>query len=301
MTEPDPAHAAAWRELRPLVDEAVTALPEKYRTLLLLCYFEGKSSDEAAQLLQLPSGTARSRLARGRDLLRQRLLRRGLTLATGTLAACLAGPAMGAPLPTRLFEPTVQAATSVAAGAAMPAGCVSAPAAALYRGELLAMFMNHLKSATALALAAGVTFGSTVFGLAARADKPAPVDPPAAVAAAEQAPAPKADAKAAAVASPFEGRWTAKLEFGGRSVMTRIEFVTEDGKLKGVARPSKDASYELQKPTVDGMKISFDVDTGNAEISIKGQLKDGGVSGSIEVLTKNEGLVEGTFTMTRPQ
>src|SRR5262249_19762762 len=73
MAQPDPSNDAAWRELCPLLDGELERLPEKYKAPLLLCYFEGKSNDEAARLLHWPAGTVKGRLARARELLRRRL------------------------------------------------------------------------------------------------------------------------------------------------------------------------------------------------------------------------------------
>jgi RNA polymerase sigma factor (sigma-70 family) len=79
--EPQPADQAARRDLRPVMDAEISRLPEKYRTPLILCYFQGKSNEEAAATLGCPKGTVLSRLARGKQRLRRLLEQRGLTLA----------------------------------------------------------------------------------------------------------------------------------------------------------------------------------------------------------------------------
>jgi RNA polymerase sigma-70 factor (ECF subfamily) len=48
-------------------------LPEKFRAALILCYWEGKTAEEAARHLGCPTGSMSWRLARGRELLRRRL------------------------------------------------------------------------------------------------------------------------------------------------------------------------------------------------------------------------------------
>ncbi|MBM3983894.1 MAG: RNA polymerase sigma factor, partial [Planctomycetes bacterium] len=73
---PDPD----WNDLRPVLDDEIARLPEKFRAPFVLCYLEGRTNEEAAEVLGCPKGTVLSRLARGRERLRARLARRGVAL-----------------------------------------------------------------------------------------------------------------------------------------------------------------------------------------------------------------------------
>ena len=55
------------------VYSAVLSLPGKYRAVIHLHYFEGLPVTEIAQMLQVPEGTVKSQLSRGRALLRELL------------------------------------------------------------------------------------------------------------------------------------------------------------------------------------------------------------------------------------
>ena len=55
------------------VQRALSRLPEEYRLAVLLCDVMGMSYAEIAEILDVPSGTVRSRIHRGRALLRQAL------------------------------------------------------------------------------------------------------------------------------------------------------------------------------------------------------------------------------------
>ena len=65
-------------DLRPLLHEELSRLPDRYRAPIVLCHLEGKTHEQAARLLNWPVGTLSGRLSRGRQLLRARLERRGV-------------------------------------------------------------------------------------------------------------------------------------------------------------------------------------------------------------------------------
>jgi RNA polymerase sigma factor (sigma-70 family) len=154
------AEDVAWADLRPVLDQEVSRLPEKYRVPFVLCYLEGRTNAEAARLLGCPKGTVLSRLAWARERLRSRLTRRGLVLSAGLLATLLARKAASAAVPPALSAATVQAAMPAVAG---HAAIVSHRVASLTEGVLRAMWMTKLKVAGAVLLAVAVL--GTVAGL----------------------------------------------------------------------------------------------------------------------------------------
>ena len=99
----------SWREACDVLHEELDRLRDTYRLPLLLCYLDGLPRDEAAKRLGLTTDAVRGRLDRGREKLRTRLARRGVTLSAGLLAA-LAGAAGAAGRRTDLIAPTVAAA-----------------------------------------------------------------------------------------------------------------------------------------------------------------------------------------------
>jgi RNA polymerase sigma factor (sigma-70 family) len=159
---------AGWRELRPMLDEELRRLPEKYRIPIVLCNLEGKTGKEAAQHLAWAEGTVSSRLARGRALLAKRLARRGLAVSDGTLAIVLSHHATSGGVPASLVSATIKAASFLAAGQAVTTGLISAPVAALTKGVLQAMFLNKLKTALVLCAVIGAV-GTGVGGVSFRA------------------------------------------------------------------------------------------------------------------------------------
>lgn len=135
-----------WQELRIVLDEELMSLPAKYRLPLLLCYLHGKTRDEAAEELGWSTGALKGCLERGREMLRGRLARRGLTLSAALLPTLLAAGAVAAP-PASLVMATVNAVS---------AGTLSAPVVALSKGVMQAMFWTKIKTAMLLMAAIGM-------------------------------------------------------------------------------------------------------------------------------------------------
>lgn len=69
------------------LDEALQALPEKYRDVLVKYYLLGRTGREIARELRVSSGVVDGLVKRGRQMLRRQLIRRGVTLGAGICAA----------------------------------------------------------------------------------------------------------------------------------------------------------------------------------------------------------------------
>jgi RNA polymerase sigma factor (sigma-70 family) len=141
VAEPDDL---TWREVRAVLHEELTRLPERYRVALVMWYLESKTQDQAAAQLGLAKSTLKVRLERGKELLRARLVRRGLGPAALLVAATWPAPVASACFRPTFMSATVQAACLSVAGQATP-GVISAKVAALSEGVMRAMFMTKLR------------------------------------------------------------------------------------------------------------------------------------------------------------
>jgi RNA polymerase sigma factor (sigma-70 family) len=172
ISQADPAGDLSWREVRAALDQVIDGMPERYRAPLVLCYLEGKTRDEAAQHLGWSLGTLRGRLERGRELLRSRLVRRGLTLGTALLGSSLA-PQATAALPSNLVIATVQAAKWTLTNPALPSSLVSAQVAVLTKGALKTMTLTKVKIAAGFLVAlSALGGGAGALTLGTLADEP---------------------------------------------------------------------------------------------------------------------------------
>jgi RNA polymerase sigma factor (sigma-70 family) len=105
----EPTHELIWRDLRPVLDDEVSRLPEKYRVPIVLCYLEGKTLEETARYLGCPKGTIATRLTRARERLRRRLRRRGVVVPILVLSALLSEETASAAVPATLAASTSKA------------------------------------------------------------------------------------------------------------------------------------------------------------------------------------------------
>jgi RNA polymerase sigma factor (sigma-70 family) len=215
MARPEalPQPGDLWEELRPLIDQELNKLPDKYREPVILCDLEGHTRKEAARRLGCPEGTISGRLARARVLLAKRLARYGLPLSGAVVAQALAENAASAGVPAPLVGSTVKAAALVAAGH-VSLGVVSTRVVTLTEGVLKAMFLRKVKLALAVVLGVCLVGAGICYNNAAPAD-----GPPAATGSAPQQP-------------PAEGNQpeTMKLPTGPAPVQV-LASIDKDGKL----------------------------------------------------------------------
>ena len=158
---PDPPHPPCeTQELKSLLDAELAALPDKFRSVVVLCLVEGRTNAEAAGVLGVPVGTVDSRLSTARKKLQGRLSRRGVALsATAALDQQLAAPlsATDAAALQELIGLTLRAVLAEAAGPGT--GAVSPAVTHLARG-VGTMAASKLRFAGTLLMALGVLGGA---------------------------------------------------------------------------------------------------------------------------------------------
>ena len=174
MPEP-PARPPAdpWTDLRPVIDEELARLPDKYRLPVVLCDLEGRPQRAVAKHLGVAAATLAGRLSQARRTLAARLTRRGVALSGGAVATLLTERASAGAVGPALADGVVRAAEAVAAGG-VATGFVSAHALNLCEGVMRMMLLSKLKAVGAgalavLALSGGLGYGP---GLVRAGDEP---------------------------------------------------------------------------------------------------------------------------------
>jgi RNA polymerase sigma factor (sigma-70 family) len=156
-----------WREGPAILDEELARLPDRCRAALIACCLDGRTRDEAARQMGCSEGQVKGLLERGRELLRQRLSRRGFDLGALIFAATVANSASATP------AVPVEFAVRIAQGQSA-AGVVSSAAAAHSERVVNAMFMLKVKAFAAVLLGAAIAVGGAYTQGAAGGSEPTP-------------------------------------------------------------------------------------------------------------------------------
>jgi RND family efflux transporter MFP subunit len=140
-------------ELENVLHEEIHRLPAQFQAPLVLCDLEGRTHEQAARHLGWPVGTVKSRQARARERLRDRLRRRGLAPDAGLLIAALRMDGAGALVPPALLDSTIRTVIRSVALRTI----AQTTAASLAQEVLKAMATTHWLKIASVLLVAGAT------------------------------------------------------------------------------------------------------------------------------------------------
>jgi RNA polymerase sigma factor (sigma-70 family) len=149
-------------EQRAALMEELHSLPEQYQMPLVLCYLEGKSRRAAAEELGTTIESVKGRLTRGRQLLRHRLIRRGVSLSFAMAAMTIPVKSATAAMTPSLVGLTVAGATTWSALTAKVASTVTTISTNVstlaHQGTVAMTIASYAKPAiVAIALLTGVS------------------------------------------------------------------------------------------------------------------------------------------------
>jgi uncharacterized protein (TIGR03435 family) len=144
---------SAWEQLTPLLDEAIGRLGTADRNVVALRYFQNKSAQEIAAVLNIGEAAAKKRLARAVEKLRLDFFKRGISVSTTALSGAILTHSIQA-APTALAKSVT--AIALAKGATAPISTLT-----LIKGALKIMAWTKAKTAivggAVVLLAAGTT------------------------------------------------------------------------------------------------------------------------------------------------
>jgi uncharacterized protein (TIGR03435 family) len=144
---------ALWRELSPLLDEAMAGLGTAERDALVLRYFQNQSMAEVAKFLGLEENTAQKRVGRALEKLRKFFTKRGMDSTTAAIAENISAHSVQA-VPVAL-------AKSVTAVALAKGATASISTLTLIKGALKIMTWTKAKTAIVSGVVVLFVAGST--------------------------------------------------------------------------------------------------------------------------------------------
>jgi uncharacterized protein (TIGR03435 family) len=150
LNEPD---ATTWKQIAPLLDDAMGGLGETDRAAVVLRFFENKTAAEVAAELKLTEGAAHKRVNRALEKLRKFFTKRGVSSTTAIIAGTISANSVQA-APVALAKTVT--AVAIAKGAAASGSTLT-----LIKGALKIMAWTKVKTAivagAVVLLAAGTT------------------------------------------------------------------------------------------------------------------------------------------------
>jgi RNA polymerase sigma factor (sigma-70 family) len=150
LNEPEPE---AWRQIAPLLDDALTRLGERDRNAIVLRFFENKNLRDVGAGLGLNEDAAKMRVTRAVEKLRKLFVKRGVALSAVAIAGAVAANSVHAA--------PVALAKSVTAVAMMKGVAASGSTLTLIKGTLKLMAWTKMKTSVVVSvvilLAAGTT------------------------------------------------------------------------------------------------------------------------------------------------
>lgn len=152
----EPSAEPSWNEIAPLVDQALSELPDELRVPILMCYLEGATQGDIANSLGVHQSTVSRRLVEGIDCLRDTLRRAGLVVPMTALVTCLTTQSAIAAPP----------ALTSSLGKIGLAGIGTSVATKVAGGNLIGWLAGVIKGAAALLfvpIVAGILWGEVVF------------------------------------------------------------------------------------------------------------------------------------------
>ncbi len=148
-----------------LLHKEIMRLPKGYRDVVVLCHLEGKSQAQCASMLDCTTASVKAALARGRKLLRRRLIKHGIAGSAAISASSIASATMAAsatltsglttPVPESLIQLTIQGCIANSSG--LGDGATSLIVQSLIQKEMLTMKYSFLQSGLGFATAIVVT------------------------------------------------------------------------------------------------------------------------------------------------
>ncbi|MEZ6048226.1 MAG: sigma factor-like helix-turn-helix DNA-binding protein [Planctomycetaceae bacterium] len=158
---------ASEQDLQLLLNE-MEALPEKYQPAVILCCLEGKTREEAAQQLGLSNQAVKGRLERGRNMLKKRLLNRGVGLAVLISAWQVNQSSVSGMVSTTLVQQTIQSCMS---SVVWTAGKSAATTFTFSKGAVLMSISGGKKILAGVALVVLMLGGGTVYVIQSNANR----------------------------------------------------------------------------------------------------------------------------------